>query len=176
MTKLLYLAAFLLTGLSITACNHDKLKPATTDLNKTAITVNGQKDSVLNNPKDNYGNATIPEPCVKCLIKAVLVQDHYKTSIKGVPDSQINYVVNWVKADGLADTIKNKQATNGLRLDVLQKGSNSKKLSSFVYDNSLAKLYFVDTKVNSKKIEIKAAENDLKRIRNGCYWGVASSK
>jgi hypothetical protein len=175
MTKPFYIAAFLLTGL-ITACKHDKPKPATSDLNKTALTVNGQKDSVLNNPKNNYGNATIPEPCVRCLINAVQIEDHYRQSIKGVPDNNISYVVNWIKADGLAYTIQNKKATNGLRLDVLQKGANSKKLSSFVYDNSLAKLYFVDEKVNSKKIEIKAAENDLKRIRNGCYWGVASSK
>ena len=175
MTRSYYLAAALIIVVAFASCDNDKPKPASNDINKTAVTVNGVKDSVLNNPKDNYGNSTIAEPCVKCLIKAVQAEEHYKRSVATAGDD-ISYIVNWVKADGLPDTIQNKKATNGLRLDVVKKGSGSQKLSSFVYDNSLARLYYIDAAANNSKIEVKADGNDLKRIRNGCYWGVASSK
>jgi hypothetical protein len=57
----------------------------------------------------------------------------------------------------------------------MQKSSSLKKISSFIYDNSLARLYFIDNKLNNQ-MEVKISDNDLKRIRNGCYWGVASSR
>ena len=176
MARSYLVVCYLMIGVALISCNHDKPKPITTDLNKTTVTVNGKKDSVLNNPKDNYGNATIAEPCVKCMITAVQADDHYKKSIANVPVNNISYIVNWVKADGLPDSLSNKHATNGLRLDVIEKGQAHKKLSSFVYDNSVARLYYIDNTQNNTKTEVNTDLNNLKRIRNGCYWGVASSK
>jgi len=176
MARSFYILVCYIIGISFTSCNGDKPKPVTTELNKTTVTVNGKKDSVLNNPKDNYGNATIAEPCVKCMITAVQADDHYKKSIVNTPANNISYVVNWVKADGLPDSLNNKKATNGLRLDVIDKGTGHKTLSSFVYDNSVTRLYYINNTKNNSKTDINADPNNLKRIRNGCYWGVASSK
>jgi hypothetical protein len=45
----LALTGLLLVGLA--ACDHSKPKPISNNITKTVVTVNGKKDSVINNPK-----------------------------------------------------------------------------------------------------------------------------
>jgi hypothetical protein len=155
------------------SCNNNKPKPTSNDITKTVVAVNGKKDSVVNNPQKNYGNATVAEPCVKCLIQVVQSTYKYKASVKSSPAAGITYIVNWAEGTPPADTSGKHSNTNALRLDVLDKGASKDKIASFIYNNTLSKLFFVATNNN---IEIKLAEMDLRLIRNRCYWGVASSK
>jgi hypothetical protein len=159
---------------ALAACNRNKPKPASSNIVKQAVLVNGKKDSVINNAKKNYGNATVSEPCVKCLIQVVQSTNDYKISIAGVAPKNTIYNVNWVKAEGLQDTTNGKGSTSALRLDVVKKGQNNRVVSSFIYDNSLARLYFLNNASNSGRNELKINEIALKKIRNACYWGVAS--
>ncbi|MDB5288152.1 MAG: hypothetical protein JWR05_3101 [Mucilaginibacter sp.] len=159
---------------ALVACNRNKPKPVSSNIVKQAVLVNGKKDSVINNAKKNYGNATVSEPCVKCLIQVVQSTNDYKRSITGVAPQKMIYNVNWVKAEGLQDTTNGKGSTSALRLDVVEKGLNNKLLSSFIYDNSLAKLYFLKNESKKSNNELKINEIALKKIRNACYWGVAS--
>jgi hypothetical protein len=156
------------------SCNQNKPKPVSKNLTKTAVLINNKKDSVINNPKKNYGNATIAEPCIKCLIQAVQADSHYKASINGIPAKNLLYIANWVTTGNVADTANSKSATSGLRLDVVDKVSNDKKLASYIYDNSLARFYYLQKNSSVKKIQVNANDASLKRIRNACYWGVAS--
>jgi len=157
-----------------TACTRNKPKPQSTDISKQTVLVNGKKDSVINNTKKNYGNATVSEPCVKCLIQAAQSTNEYKASIAGASAKNIIYAVNWIKAGKLADTINARGSAGALRLDIVDKVENNKKLSSFIYDNSVAKLFFIQNGSENSKQELKINEITLKKIRNACYWGVAS--
>jgi hypothetical protein len=174
MSKLVSIITVVVFFIALAACNRNKPKPVSSNIVKQAVLVNGKKDSVINNPEKNYGNATVSEPCVKCLIQVVQSTNSYKTSIAGVAPQSMIYNVNWVKAEGLQDTTNGKGSTSALRVDVVEKGSNNKTLSSFIYDNSLTKLYFLNISSKSAKIELKTDSVLLKKIRNACYWGVAS--
>ncbi|TSD66579.1 hypothetical protein FFF34_004005 [Inquilinus sp. KBS0705] len=161
--------------LLLASCKQNKPKPVSKDINKTSVVVNGKKDSVINNSYKNYGNATVAEPCVKCLIQVIQNDAHYKQSIVSKPVNTIKYVVNWMPSEK-ADTAKRRGATSAIKVDVIDKAGAERKLSTFIYDNSLAKIYFVDYTANNTKIEVNTEANTLKRIRNSCYWGVSSSK
>lgn len=174
MSKLASIITVIMFFTALAACNRNKPKPVSSNIVKQAVLVNGKKDSVINNAKKNYGNATVSEPCVKCLIQVVQSTNDYKTSIAGVSPKNMIYNVNWVQAEGLQDTTNGKGSTSALRLDVVKKGSNNKVLSSFIYDNSLGKLYFLNNVSNNGRNELKINQIALKRIRNACYWGVAS--
>ncbi|MBD1391978.1 hypothetical protein [Mucilaginibacter glaciei] len=158
------------------ACNNSKPKPTSADVTKQTIRVNGKKDSVINNAKKNYGNATIADPCIRCLVRAVQLTAEYKQNIAGVEAKRVIYKINWVIADGTVDTLNTKGATNALRVDVVDKGQKGKNLSAFIYDNSIAKLYFLKNNLRSGQMEVKIDSVQLKKIRNACYWGVASGK
>jgi hypothetical protein len=174
MSKSVSIITVIVFFIALTVCNRNKPKPVSSNIVKQAVLVNGKKDSVINNSKKNYGNATVSEPCVKCLIQVVQSTNNYKTSIAGVAPKKMIYNVNWVKAEGLQDTTNGKGSTSALRLDVVEKGLNNKLLSSFIYDNSLAKLYFLKNESKKSNNELKINEIALKKIRNACYWGVAS--
>ncbi|MBD1364618.1 hypothetical protein IDJ77_12430 [Mucilaginibacter sp. ZT4R22] len=166
-------ALFILAIALITlgACNSNKPKPVSDTLAKTAVTVNGKKDSVINNPQNNYGNATIAELCVKCLIEIVKADDNYKKA--AVPENDVKFIINYVKTVQPQDTVSEVKATNALRVDVINKMPAPHKISSFLYDNNLAKVYFL---IGNTKTELKTDASLLKRVRNSCYWGVASGK
>jgi len=102
------------------SCNN-KPKAVSADVTKTAVTVNGKKDSVSNNPKKNYGNATVADPCVKCLIKVIQSTADYKTAVASKSANNISYVVNWAEGANTGDTTNKRSATNGLKLDVMEK-------------------------------------------------------
>src|SRR4051812_26331370 len=119
--------------IALGACKRNKPKPVSRDIARQIVLVNGKKDSVINNAKKNYGNATVSEPCVKCLIQVIQSTNDYKASIKGASAQKMIYNVNWLKAEGLKDTINGKGSTSALRVDVVEKGTNKKTLSSFIY-------------------------------------------
>lgn len=153
------------------ACSN-KPKPVSDTLSKTSITLNGKKDSVINNPDKNYGNATIAEPCVKCLIAAVKADGHYKKAV--VLEKDIKFVVNYIKTLQVADRDANQtKATNALRVDVIDKIPAPHRISSYIYDNSLSKLYLL---AGNSATPLKTDTILLKKIRNSCYWGVFSGK
>lgn len=54
-----------------------------------------------------------------------------------MPVKNIAYIVNWVQASPPADTVNKRGVTNGLKIDVTEKGDPSRIISSFIYDNTL---------------------------------------
>ncbi|WP_374949307.1 hypothetical protein [Mucilaginibacter sp.] len=171
--SVLFLASAIL--MAVAACNNNKPKPTSNDIVKQTVTINGKKDSVLNNARKNYGNATVSEPCVRCLIQAVQATAEYKNAIVNVTPEKISYNINWVTGEGNADTVNTKGATNALKVIVLTKGSETHKFPYFIYDNTAAKLFVAGNGTSEKK-EVKIDDLLLKKIRNACYWGVASGK
>ncbi|RFZ84871.1 hypothetical protein DYU05_04495 [Mucilaginibacter terrenus] len=171
MSRLSFGVLMALLGFGVLSCNNNKPKPVSDTVGRTAVMLNGKKDSVINNPQKNYGNATIAEPCVKCLLQVIQADDNYKKSTLNIPD--VKYIVNYVKTAMPEDTVSEVKATNALRVDVINKSGQPQKLSAFLYDNSKAKLYFLSGK---SKNELKVDSVGLMKIRNSCYWGVASGK
>ncbi|MEO7214386.1 hypothetical protein [Mucilaginibacter sp.] len=163
----LFISAIALIALG--ACNSNKPKPVSDTVSKTAVVVNGKKDSVINNPQKNYGNATIAEPCVKCLLEIVKADDNYKKAAAFEKD--VKFIINYVKTVQPQDTVSEVKATNALRVDVVGKTSAPHRITSFLYDNNLAKVYFL---AGNTKTEVKTDTTLLKKVRNSCYWGVAS--
>ncbi|MEB0262711.1 MULTISPECIES: hypothetical protein [unclassified Mucilaginibacter] len=155
------------------SCQNNKPKPTSAD-GKTTITINGKKDSVLNNPEKNYGNATVAEPCVKCLIKVIQTTPDYKKIVANKAADKISYVINWDNGDKATDSINTKHTPiNSLKIDVVENTTVKNKLASFNYNNKLSKLSFMS---DDTVIDEKISEPSLKTIRNKCFWGVASSK
>lgn len=167
------LAFVAVISLTLAACGGGKPKPVSDSISKTTVMVNGKKDSVINNPQKNYGNASIAAPCVACLLTVIQSVDTYKNSASGVNVADIKYVVNYVKGTMPTDTVTQVKATNALRVDVINMQKVTEKIGVFVYDNSLAKLYSLN---NGTKTEVAVDSVSLKKIRNGCYWGVASGR
>ncbi|RFZ94086.1 hypothetical protein D0C36_00560 [Mucilaginibacter conchicola] len=156
------------------ACNNNKPAPASNDTTQTAVTVKNKKVAVINNPDKNYAKlATVPDPCIKCIIGVVQTTDEFKKLNVPANSSDIKYEINWVPAETSADTASKHISTNALKLDVINKSKSGAVLSSFVYDNTASKLFLLK---DDAKTEIKADVNGLKKIRRACYWGVASAK
>jgi hypothetical protein len=167
-----YFAAFAFL-ITCSSCNNAKPKPVSNNISKTAVCVSGKKDSVINNPQKKYGNATVAEPCVKCFIEIVQTTPNYKAAVANAPSNMISYVLNWTKGTTKADTANNRSATNALKLDVVNKSIKGSVLATFIFDNSLSKLFTIH---KGSKIELKIDKVDLQKIRDRCFWGVASGK
>jgi hypothetical protein len=162
-------------ALGLWACNHSKPKPVSHDISKTTVLVEGKKDSVINNPQRKYGSATVADPCVKSLLKAIQASKSFREITLEVSPQNISYVVNWVKASApFADT---SSIANGLRVDVRrsEEGKESK-LCSYLYNNTSGTLYLLDSSNKYKRETSNIVPDILKSIRNSCYWGVASGK
>ncbi len=160
--------------LGLAACNHPKA--ISNDITKTTVTLNGKKDSVINNPEKNYGNATVSEPCVKCLLRIIQETESYKKVTAGVPQKQIVYDVNWITSSKPKDLGTGKRVINGMEIDVNEKtSSTSKKVTIFIYDNENAQFYLL-TNQNKYEEDEKISDASLKKVRNKCFWGVASAK
>ncbi|QQL50909.1 hypothetical protein [Mucilaginibacter ginkgonis] len=159
---------------TISACNN-KPKPISKNVNKTVVIVNGKKDSVTNNPQKNYSNSTIPDVCTKTLLSIIQDTPNFKRLTTGKDAKNLVYVVNWVKAETPADRDNGSKITNGIELIVNEKtGGNKNKLGSYIYNNEDAKLYY---DAGAKYQPLAGADTiSTKRLRNGCYWGVASHK
>jgi hypothetical protein len=160
--------------ISIVACQQSKPKLASKDISKTTVTVGGKKDSVINNPHKKYGAATVGDPCVKCLLAVIQESKSYKENTVGLSPQNINYTINWVKASApaLSDT-SNK--TNGIRVDV-KKDENGEdtRLCSYVYNNTSGTMYLLNAENKYQREISSITPAILKKIRNSCYWGVAS--
>ena len=169
----------LIMGAVLIACDQHKAKPGpvSKDISKTTVQVAGKKDSVFNNPQKNYGNATVAEPCVKCLLQVIQESKSFKENTSSLSPQDINYTVNWVKASDPAlkpDTSKN---TDAIRVDVKRiEDGEDKKLVSYVYNNAEGAMYLVNNQNKLEHAVSNITPELMKKIRNSCYWGVASGK
>ncbi len=156
------------------ACTHQP-KPISKNIAKTTVSVDGKKDSVINNPQKNYGSATIPDVCAKTLLQNIQATPTFKHITSGINSVNLDYVINWVKAENPGLKSNGGKITNGIQVAVIRKTENAKqKLGSYIYNNADGLLYYVNNKNQFDKLETDS--NALKQMRNGCYWGVASHK
>ncbi|MFC0514974.1 hypothetical protein ACFFGT_12225 [Mucilaginibacter angelicae] len=166
---------FCVLAMTISACKQSKPSPVSNDISKTTVTIAGKKDSVINNPHKKYGAATVGDPCVKCLLTVIQDSKSYKENTEGVSAQNINYTINWVKASAPVLTPDTSNKTNGIRIDV-KKDENGEdiRLCSYVYNNTSGTMYLLNNQ-NKYQHEISSITPAiLKKIRNSCYWGVAS--
>lgn len=158
------------------ACQQPKPKPVSNNITKTAVTVDGKKDSVINNPEKNYGNATVSEPCVKCLIGMIQQTKNYKIITASAEPQNIIYNVNWITSTRPVNIGNGSKIINGMAIDIKSKDDGTaKKLTTYLYNNENAQVYLLNAK-NKYMIDSKIDTATVKRIRNACFWGVASSK
>ena len=164
------------TAALLTSCRHSRPKPVSNDITKTTVTVSGKKDSVLNNPEKNYGNASVSDICVKCLLQTVQATGSYKKAIQNKSPRKIIYDVNWITSKAPKDLGNGKQIVNGMQIDVNDKSGNKPHtVASFLYNNEDAQFYLRD-KQNNYTLDSKVDSLTLIKIRNSCFWGVASAK
>jgi hypothetical protein len=167
------IVSFIVLGLA--ACQ-SKPKPVSNNITKTTVTVSGEKDSVINNKQKNYGNATVSEPCVKCLIGMIQQTKNYKTLTASAESQNIMYDVNWITSSRPIDVGGGSKIINGMAIDVNSKDDGAaKKLTTYLYNNQNAQVYLLN-KRNKYVIDSKIDSASVKKIRNACFWGVASAK
>jgi hypothetical protein len=160
----------------LAGCDRSKPKPISNNITKTTVVVNGHKDSVINNPQKNYGNATVSEPCVKVLIGVIQLTKNYKMLTTKVDPQNLIYNVNWITSSKPVAIGDNGQIVNGMAVDIKLKDDGSqKKLTTFLYNNENARIYMLNSQ-NKYDVDSKVDPASLKQIRNACFWGVASSK
>lgn len=172
-------AIVLLSGfclLASEACNHQKTKPLSNDITKTTVAVDGKKDSVINNPQKNYGNATVSEPCVKCLMEIIHATNNYKLITASVPSQNISYEVNWITSSKPVDIGNGAKIINGMAVDIsIKDAGKQKKWISYLYNNENSLIYLRND-ANNDIAEEEIGVTSLQKIRNSCFWGVASAK
>ena len=170
-----YVALFALL-IGATACNQSKPKPVSNNITKTTVTVSGKKDSVINNPEKNYGNATVSEPCVKCLIGMIQQSKNYKAATAAAEPQNIIYNVNWITSTKPITLGDGSKIINGMAIDINSKDDGTlKKLTTYLYNNENARVYLLNT-TNKYTVDSKIDSASLNKIRNACFWGVASAK
>ncbi|MBL4677237.1 MAG: hypothetical protein JKY70_13685 [Mucilaginibacter sp.] len=170
----LFIFSAVLFIIAAASCNNNKPAPTLTDTSKTSLTINGKNVAVVNNPDKNYAKlATVPDPCIKCIIGVIKQTEEFKKLNIAANSEDIKYEINWVPAQTNADSVGKHISTNALKLDVINKSRSGSALSSFMYDNTSSKLFSLNA---DAKTEIKIGQDDLKKIRRACYWGVASAK
>ena len=168
------IAVLFVLCIAATACTHSP-KPISKNISKTTISVDGTKDSVINNPQKNYGTATIPDICAKTLLAYIQTEAGFKKITNGISAANLDYIMNWVKAENPELKSNGGKITNGIQVLIMNKaGKPTQKLGSYIYNNEDGQLYFINTKNQFDKLN--ADSNALKKMRNGCYWGVASHK
>jgi len=155
--------------IGLTACDHSKPKPISNNITKTTVVVNGKKDSVINNPQKNYGNATVSEPCVKVLIGVIQLSKSYKTLTIKVDPQNLIYNINWITSSKPVAIGDSGQIVNGLAIDIKLKDDGSqKKLTTFLYNNENAQIYLLNSQ-NKYDVDSKVDPALLKQIRNACF-------
>lgn len=163
--------------LLLAACDQSKPKPISNNIEKTRVIVNGKKDSVINNPAKIYGTATVPEPCVKCLLQVIQKSDSYKKATGSVQHDHIIYAIDWVSRKNPAPQVNGNTISNGMQVNIMQKADSQRvNLSTYLFDNSNSKLYLLGGKMKYEADPIAIDSISLKKIRNSCFWGVASAK
>ena len=163
------LLAIVLSG----SCRH-KQKAESKDYTRVKLVDSGHKDSVIDNKPRLY-NASIPDPCLKCVIAAVRNTSQLKQYVTSPDSSKIVYEVDWASGPKLQDSLKT--AGSGLIVHVLKKNPGKKDiLAVFTFDNVTGQMYFINDHGGSYQQLIKLDTNSRLRIRNACFWGVASGK
>lgn len=170
----IYMAVFVLLCATM-ACEQPKPGSSSNDTSKTEVPVAGKTDSVINNPGKKYGNATVAEPCVKCLLQVIQDSKSYKENTANVPAQDINYTINWVKASAPALSSDSTRKADGIRVDVKKdEDGEDTHLCAYVYNNTSGTMYLLNSE-NKYQHEVSSiTPTILKKIRNACYWGVAS--
>ncbi|MEZ2335270.1 hypothetical protein AB6735_06525 [Mucilaginibacter sp. RCC_168] len=168
---------FCVIVMALTACEHVRTKPVSNDITKTTVQVAGKKDSVINNPQKNYGTATVAEPCVKCLLQVIQASKSFKQNTVSVPSQNIAYTVNWIRASAPAEPADKSRVTDGLKIDVKKNEDGEEHdLCSYVYNNQSGAMYLLNNEGKYQQPVSGINQEVLKKIRNSCYWGVASGK
>jgi hypothetical protein len=164
-----------LIGLALLgSCNRHKPKPESKDYTKVKVIDSGHKDSVIDNKQRLY-NASLPEPCLKCVVTAVRKTEQLKKLVSSADSSKIIYEIDWASGPKLKDSLK--KAGSGLLVHVFRKTPREKTvLAVFAFDNVKGQLYLINNqKANQQELVPLDSLNRLK-IRNACFWGVASNK
>jgi hypothetical protein len=164
-------------AIALSACQHAKTKPVSNDITKTTVQIAGKRDSVINNPQKNYGTATVAELCVKCLLQVIQASKSFKQNTASVSSQNIAYTVNWIRASAPAEAADKSNTTNGLRIDVKKnEEGEDHDLCSYVYNNQSGAMYLLNNAGKYQQPISGISPEILKKIRNSCYWGVASGK
>ena len=169
----------MLAMITLSACNQEKAKPkaVSKDITETTVVVANKKDSVYNNPEKKYGTATVSDPCVKCLLQVIQGSKSFRANTASLSAQDINYTVNWVKAADPALQPDTGGKTNAVRVDVKRiEDGEDKKLVSYVYNNVNGTMYLINAQNKLEHAVTSITPELLKKIRNSCYWGVASGK
>lgn len=175
MKSLIYATAAIAT-VAIASCNNNKPKPVSREVTKNAIVVDGKKDSVLNNTQKNYGNATVSEPCLKCLLKVIQSSDSYKKFTSGIAPQVLVYNVNWITSSKPLYLGNGSKIINGMKIDIQQKnGRQIKNISTYAYNNAVGRIYLSSNNGNYQ-VDQNVSDTSLQKIRNACFWGVSSAK
>lgn len=169
----------ILIGLSLFAvvlssgCRH-KEKAESKDYTKVSIADSGHKDSVIDNKPRLY-NASIPDPCLKCVVAAVRNTTQLKQFVTSPDSLKIIYEVDWASGPKLKDSLKT--AGSGLIVHVFRKLTAKRdELATFTFDNVTGQMYIINDRGGSHQKLIKLDSLSKLKIRNACFWGVASGK
>ena len=157
-------------------CKHFKPKPVSGDITKTTVPLNGRKDSVIINDEKNYGNATASSICVKCLLSVIQGTDSYKQFTFKEPQKNIVYEVNWITSKQPFEIGRFGKVISGMQVTVNEKKGTTKKfVTTYVYTNENALLYFKNDSNGYDKV-LNADSAALQKVRRSCFWGVSSSR
>ena len=165
--KLLVYACWI--SLILSACHHQP-KAESKDYTKVKVSDSGHRDSVVDNKARLY-NASIPDPCLKCIVAAVRQTARVQPYVSAADSSKIIYQVDWSSGPKLDDTLK--KAGSGLLIHVFKKGNPGTLLAAFNFDNVKGRLYLIN---NQKQHQVVLDSTTRLKIRNSCFWGVASGK
>ncbi|HEY8782322.1 MAG TPA: hypothetical protein VIM16_11930 [Mucilaginibacter sp.] len=171
--KPVFLAGMALIG--VAACDSEP-EPAADNIIKTTVTVNGEKDTVINNLGKGHENADVSASCIKCLIGIVHTTENYKMLTTSIPPQNMIYYINWITAKNPIEVGRARKIDNGITIGVsLKDGGSPKKLTTFFYNNENAQFYLLNDR-NKHYFNLGIARDSLKKIRKTCFWGIASGK
>lgn len=165
--KLLIYACW--SAVVLNACHHQP-KAESKDYTKVKVTESGHRDSVLDDKARLY-NASIPEPCLKCIVAAVRQTPQLQPYLSAADSAKIIYQVDWSSGPKLDDTLK--KAGSGLLIHVFKKSSPKTLLAAFTFDNVNGRLLLIN---GQQQTPVHLDSVTRVQIRNACFWGVASGK
>ena len=161
------------TSLVLFSCRHQP-KPESKDYTNVKLADSGHKNSVIDNKQRLY-NASIPDPCLKCIVAQVRNATQIKSYVNSADSTKLVYQVDWASGPKLKDSLK--KAGSGLIIHVLHKTSSGRDtLAVFTFNNVTGQLYFIDDKKQKQLETVKLDSLSRLKIRNACFWGVASVK
>lgn len=156
------------------SCNRHKPKPESKDYTKIEVVDSGHKDSIIDNKSRLY-NASLSDPCLKCVVAAVRKTKQLSKYVNSADSSKILFEINWSSGPKLKDSLK--AAGSGMIIKAFRKTPQGKAtLAVFNFDNVTEQLYYIDDAVQKQQKLVKLDRLARLKIRNACFWGVASKK